>query len=106
MSDIREILRRLHLGQGEPAIARDLGVSRKTVRRYRVWATTHDLLTGPVPERTSPWAWTTLGSCFWASSMASASDTDRCWAVARAGARAATKTRPSPGNASAPSCSE
>lgn len=48
--DIREILRRLHLGQGERAIARDLGVSRKTVRRYRVWATTHDLLTGPVPD--------------------------------------------------------
>ena len=50
MLDIREILRRLHLGQGERAIARDLGVSRKTVRRYRGWATTHDLLTGPVPD--------------------------------------------------------
>ena len=38
------------VGQGERAIARDLGVSRKTVRRYRGWATTHDLLTGPVPD--------------------------------------------------------
>ena len=31
-------------------LAATLGVSRKTVRRYRVWATTHHLLTGPVPD--------------------------------------------------------
>jgi Mu transposase, C-terminal domain len=42
--DIREILRRLHLGEPDRRIARDLGVSRNTVAHYRVWATRHGVL--------------------------------------------------------------
>jgi transposase len=48
--DIREILRRLRLGQGVRAIARDLALSRKTVAKYRNWAQTGGLLAGPLPE--------------------------------------------------------
>lgn len=50
MLDIREMLRRLQLGQGDRAIARDLTTSRKTVAKYRVWAEHHGFLTGPLPE--------------------------------------------------------
>lgn len=50
MLDIREILRRLQLGQGDRAIARDLTTSRKTVAKYRAWAAAEGLLTGPLPE--------------------------------------------------------
>lgn len=50
MLDIREILRRLQLGQGHRAIARDLAISRKTVTKYHGWATMHGLLAGPLPE--------------------------------------------------------
>ena len=38
MWDIREILRRMRLGESDRAIAKALGVSRKTVRKYRAWA--------------------------------------------------------------------
>jgi transposase len=48
--DIREILRRVQLGQGEREIARDLATSRKTVTKYRRWAETEGLLSGPLPE--------------------------------------------------------
>jgi transposase len=48
--DIREILRRLQLGQGHRAIARDLGASRKTVARYHTWAQAEGLLAGPLPD--------------------------------------------------------
>jgi len=48
--DVREILRRLQLGQGDRAIARDLSLSRKTVTKYRQWAVAASLLTGPLPE--------------------------------------------------------
>jgi hypothetical protein len=44
--DIREILRRLHLGEPDRRIARDLGVRRNTVAHYRVWATRHGVLSG------------------------------------------------------------
>jgi hypothetical protein len=36
--DIREILRRLQLGERDRRIARDLHLSRKTVGKYREWA--------------------------------------------------------------------
>jgi transposase len=48
--DVREILRRLRLGQGVRAVARDMAVSRKTVSRYRDWACGVGLLEGDLPE--------------------------------------------------------
>ncbi len=51
MTDIREILRRLHLGEPDRRIARDLGISRNTVAHYRLWAARHGVLDGgQVPE--------------------------------------------------------
>jgi transposase len=51
VTDIREILRRLHLGEPDRRIARDLGVSRNTVAHYRVWAGRHGMLgDGPLPD--------------------------------------------------------
>ena len=41
MIDIREILRRLHLGEPDRRIARDLSISRNTVAHYRLWAARH-----------------------------------------------------------------
>jgi transposase len=46
--DIREVIRRLQLGERDRRIARDLRVSRKTVGKYREWAATQGLLTGPL----------------------------------------------------------
>jgi len=40
--DIREILRRLQLGERDRRIARDLRISRKTVGKYREWAAAQD----------------------------------------------------------------
>lgn len=50
VTEIREILRRLQLGERARRIARDLEVSRNTVAHYRRWAAKHGLLTGPLPE--------------------------------------------------------
>jgi hypothetical protein len=50
VTDIRELLRRLQLGEPDRRIARDLGVSRNTVARYREWATEQKLLPGALPE--------------------------------------------------------
>jgi Integrase core domain len=51
VTEIREILRRLQLGEPDRSIARDLDVSRNTVARYRVWATRHGVLArGPLPD--------------------------------------------------------
>lgn len=50
MTDIREILGRLHLGEPDRRIARDLGISRNTVAHYRLWATRH----GVLPHRPLP----------------------------------------------------
>ena len=50
VTDIREILRRLQLGEPNRRVARDLGISRNTVARYRVWAARHGVLDGgPLP---------------------------------------------------------
>jgi len=48
--DIREILRRLQLGERERRIAHDLRVSRKTVAKYREWAEQHGVLPGELPS--------------------------------------------------------
>jgi len=50
VTDIREILRRVQLGEPDRRIARDLGVSRNTVAHYRLWAERHGVLAGPLPE--------------------------------------------------------
>lgn len=47
--DIRELLRHLRQGRSHRAIARNLGVDRKTVRRYREWANEQGLLKGRLP---------------------------------------------------------
>jgi len=47
--DIREMLRRFRQGQSDRAIARDMRIDRKTVGRYRAWATEQDLLSGQLP---------------------------------------------------------
>jgi transposase len=44
VTDVREILRRLQLREPERRIARDLGVGRNTVARYREWAEGQQLL--------------------------------------------------------------
>lgn len=48
--DVREIVRRLKVGQTDRAIRRDLGVARKTVAKYRALAQRHGLLDGPLPD--------------------------------------------------------
>lgn len=48
--DIREILRRVQAGQSDRAIARETGIHRKTVARYRVWAEEQGLLDSPLPS--------------------------------------------------------
>ncbi len=50
MTDIREILRRVQLGEPDRRIARDLAISRNTVAHYRLWAERHGVLAGPLPE--------------------------------------------------------
>jgi len=46
--DVRELVRRLRAGQKNRAIARELGVNRKTVAKYRALAQQHGLLEGPL----------------------------------------------------------
>jgi transposase len=50
--DVREILRHLRLGQSNRAVAKALGIDRKTVSRYRTWATEQGLMEGPLPHLT------------------------------------------------------
>ena len=49
MWDIREILRRVRLGESDRAIVKAVGVSRKTVRKYREWAAQAGLPAGELP---------------------------------------------------------
>jgi transposase len=48
--DVREMLRQLQLGRTDRAIARALGINRKTVSRYRAWAAEQELLCRPLPS--------------------------------------------------------
>ena len=50
MLEIRELIRRVQLGESDRQIARDLQVSRKTVSKYRTWAEQHAVLPGPLPD--------------------------------------------------------
>jgi len=47
--DIREMLRHLRQGQSNRAVSKSLGVDRKTVARYRSWATEQGLLEESLP---------------------------------------------------------
>ena len=46
---IREILRQIRQGLSDRATDEAAGVNRKTVARYRAWASEQELLTGPLP---------------------------------------------------------
>jgi len=48
--DLRELLRYLQQGQSERAIHRALGVSRRTIRKYKGWAEQNGLLSDPLPS--------------------------------------------------------
>ena len=47
--DIREILVHLRAGRSDRQISRDVGLDRRTVKRYRDWAVAQGLLTGGIP---------------------------------------------------------
>lgn len=47
--DIRELLRHIRSNSSNRALARDTGLDRRTVTRYRTWAMQQGLLTGPLP---------------------------------------------------------
>jgi transposase len=55
--DLRELVRRLQAGETNRAIARGLGVARKTVARYREWAQAEGWLEGalPSPQALAEW---------------------------------------------------
>ena len=57
VTDVREILRRLQLGEPDRRIARDLGVGRNTVARYRQWARDQGPLHAALPEPATLAAW-------------------------------------------------
>lgn len=48
--DVRELIRRVRLGDGVRRVARDMRVSRKTVAKYVSWATGQGLLSGELVE--------------------------------------------------------
>ena len=48
--DIQEIIRRLRAGQSNRAIHQEMGVHRSMVKKYRQWATEHNLLEGEQPD--------------------------------------------------------
>lgn len=47
--DIGEIVRLLRAGESDRTITQVLRCNRRTVAKYRTWAQTHDLLSGPLP---------------------------------------------------------
>src|SRR5258708_9082055 len=48
--EIREIVRQLRAGESIHAIARNMGLHRKTIRRYKRWAEQQGLLVGELPD--------------------------------------------------------
>lgn len=50
MLDIRELIRRLQLGETTRQVAQDLGVGRRTVMKYHAWAEREGLMSGPLPS--------------------------------------------------------
>ena len=48
--DVQTLIQHLRAGQSNRQIARHLGLDRKTVRKYRVWAAGQGLLEGTLPD--------------------------------------------------------
>ena len=48
--DIREILMQLRAGVSQRQIAQMVGLNRRTVKKYKGWAKTHNLLEGELPS--------------------------------------------------------
>lgn len=55
--DIQEIIRRVRAGESDRAIHQALGIHRDTVRKYREWASEHELLTGELPDLATLQQW-------------------------------------------------
>jgi FixJ family two-component response regulator len=51
--DIREMIRHIREGRSDRQIGKDLGVDRRTVKRYRKWAEEQGLLVGELPDHES-----------------------------------------------------
>jgi hypothetical protein len=47
--DLRELLRHIQVTPSDRAVQRATGAHRRTIQRYRTWATTHGLLDHPLP---------------------------------------------------------
>lgn len=48
--DLHAVLRRIQAGEKDRAIARALHIDRRTVAKYRAWATANHVLDGPLPD--------------------------------------------------------